>query len=242
MFDKRIVTIHAVSENAFSPSRLVRYIKTMRCLGYSFVSINEVLNSSSKYKEIALTFDDAYKSCIENAIPLLRKFQVPATMFIPTGLLGLPANHQKLMKHECYKNEATMSLEDVDLWLEKGFRIGFHTHEHIDLYESREDEIENDFRKGMEVFYRHGWEANYFAYPKGHLPQDRASFEALLKKYGIKSAFTINHGSVDKDNPYYINRVCLGNKEPFIWSILKSLGIFGDYYYRKRIQRKQQKI
>ncbi len=241
-FHNRIVTIHAVSEETYSPKRLVRYIKTVRMMGYEFVSVNEMMASTNKNGLIALTFDDCYQSTFTNAFPILMKYKVPALLFIPTGLLGYPANHPVLVSHECYENEATMTIDEVNKWINEGFDIGFHTWEHIDLYEASDEHIMDDFKKGVEFMREQGWNTPYFAYPKGFLPKNREMFEELLKLSGFKYAFTINHGDLNVEHPYYINRVCLGNKELFVWGILKTIGFISDWYFRKRKQHVQQVI
>lgn len=37
---------------------------------------------------VAVTFDDAFQSVIDNALPVLRRHRIPATIFVPTGYLG----------------------------------------------------------------------------------------------------------------------------------------------------------
>lgn len=242
MFDKRIVAIHGVNDRTFSVRRLVWYIRIMKCLGYKFISVNEILKKECPRKAVALTVDDAYKSCMVNLIPILEKYHIPALMFVPVGLLGLPANHPNLLKYECYKDEATMCADDVNVWLNKGLDIGFHTMKHIDLYSQTDLEyIQEDFKKGMDIMKKNGWNTDYFAYPKGFLPKDRDHFESLLRQQGIKYAFTINWGTVSTDKPFYVNRVCLGNHEYMFWAILKSLGIL-DYYFKKKRMSKAQVI
>ena len=66
-------------------------------------------------------------------------------------------------------------------------------------------------------------------------------FEKLMSKYGIKYAFTICWGGVHADDCYYINRVCLGNHEPFIWSILKTMGFCDYYFLKKRLTIEQRR-
>ena len=240
---KRIVTIHAVSENAYSTKRLEKYIKTIRGMGFSFVDLQTIVNNTPIERRkslIALTFDDGYLSTLRNAVPILKKYNVPATLFVPTGLMGFEAGDPHLLKHECYKNEATMSMEDVKEWVSEGFGIGFHTHEHIDLYDSSDNQIINDFKEGLDVLRANGWATPFFAYPKGFLPRNRKMFEKILVENGFKFAFTINHGDVNENNPYYINRVCLGNNESFLWSIMKTTGFLGDLYFKKWQQVNQQ--
>lgn len=241
MFEKRIVAIHSISDQNLSQNRLIHYIRTMRFLGYKFVSVDTILSDKHNGKLLALTVDDGYKSCIKNLIPVLEKYKIPALMFLPTQLLGLPENHDELLKNECYRNESIMSVEDVNLWVHKGFDIGFHTGKHIDLYYHEDQEIEKDFREGMDIFRKNGWEIKYFAYPKGFLPKNRNLFEGLLREYNIEFAFTINWGRINSEEPFYVNRVCLGNHEPFLWSILKTIGA-GDAYFRKKRVYKEQQI
>jgi peptidoglycan/xylan/chitin deacetylase (PgdA/CDA1 family) len=37
---------------------------------------------------VAITFDDGYRSVLEEGVPLLERFGLPATMFVPTAFLG----------------------------------------------------------------------------------------------------------------------------------------------------------
>jgi peptidoglycan/xylan/chitin deacetylase (PgdA/CDA1 family) len=41
-------------------------------------------------RSVMVTFDDAYRDFQQNAWPTLRKFGIPATLFVPTGFPGLP--------------------------------------------------------------------------------------------------------------------------------------------------------
>ena len=210
-------------------------------LGYEFVSLSQILSLNCKRKSIALTVDDAYKSCIYNLLPILDQYRVPAIMFIPTGLLGKCANDPELLEHECYVNEETMNVEDIQLWIDKGYDIGFHTHKHLDLYNSEESVIDCDFEKGMNFIKHFNWNVSYFAYPKGFIPKNKNYFEQMLLKNNFQFALTINWGRINIDNPFYINRICLGNHEFFYWSIIKSLGL-ADIYFKIRRMGKEQII
>ena len=124
----------------------------------------------------------------------------------------------------------------MKIWKNNGHEIAFHTNEHIDLYEANEDVIISDFKSGMEKMSILGYKIKYFAYPKGFLPKNRFEFEKLLQEYSIQKAFTITWGKVNSENPYYINRLCLGDKEPLFWSILKTIGIVDWYYLKQKIK------
>ena len=58
----------------------LRYIKT----NYELLRCDENWDNVNK-KSIAITFDDGYVDFFRNAYPLLKKYQIPATVFIATG-------------------------------------------------------------------------------------------------------------------------------------------------------------
>ncbi len=66
----------------------LRFLKKYFCL----VPLEELLAPPSSKKgpkaRCALTFDDAWRDFYLNAFPLLKKYQVPATLFVPTGFIG----------------------------------------------------------------------------------------------------------------------------------------------------------
>ena len=49
--------------------------------------IDELSNNALKPHTLALTFDDGYADFFHNAWPVLKKYNVPATLFVPTGFV-----------------------------------------------------------------------------------------------------------------------------------------------------------
>lgn len=154
----------------------------MRALGYSFVAIEELLNSKKK-KQLALTVDDAYLSVYNELLPYLVKENIPALLFVPTGLLGLPSNHSELINNRCYVNEATMGVKEINNWIASGNQIGFHTCKHLDWSQASLFEIESDFSRGWDKIIENGWSTPYFAYPSvvflRNIKTNRITFKEL---------------------------------------------------------------
>ena len=50
--------------------------------------VEELKNGSLRKNCIGVSFDDGYEDNLLNAVPLLKKFQLPATFFIPSGSVG----------------------------------------------------------------------------------------------------------------------------------------------------------
>ena len=53
-----------------------------------FISQQKVDSESTSPPRCILTFDDGWSDFFTNAFPLLKKHQVPATVFLPTGFIG----------------------------------------------------------------------------------------------------------------------------------------------------------
>jgi peptidoglycan/xylan/chitin deacetylase (PgdA/CDA1 family) len=75
-----------------SPGNFERQIKYLR-RHYQLLSLAEYVkrkNAGTSLKNCAvITFDDGFKDFITLAWPILKKYQAPATVFMPAGFLGL---------------------------------------------------------------------------------------------------------------------------------------------------------
>lgn len=56
-----------------------------------------------------------------------------------------------------YPNESTMTAEEINSWIQKGFQIGFHTNKHIDWSLNSYEIIEQDFMEGMYFLKQNNW-------------------------------------------------------------------------------------
>lgn len=91
----RILYYHRVNDekDRFFPSMpLAVFERQMRHLArrYKVVSLSGLLDhlaSGSPETVLAITFDDGYRDNFENAFPVLRRYRLPATIFLTTGSL-----------------------------------------------------------------------------------------------------------------------------------------------------------
>jgi len=94
-----ILAYHGVVPDDQTPSplhitaaSLATQLDTLTELGSQFIPLGEMLGrlraARSVAKCVSVTFDDAYRG-LELALPVLQRVQAPATVFVPTGSIGV---------------------------------------------------------------------------------------------------------------------------------------------------------
>ena len=98
LYKKLILTYHRIVENKNQVNSEINSISvTIKTFErqiillkkkFNIVSIDEILKIDNKFKNnLAITFDDGYKDNLTNAVPILEKFNVPATIYVTTRFL-----------------------------------------------------------------------------------------------------------------------------------------------------------
>ncbi len=80
-----------------TPANLERQIRFLQNEGYSFLALKDVFEHASTTgslpnRTLVLTFDDGYRSFYTNVFPLLKKYRVPATLFVINQDIGKNGN------------------------------------------------------------------------------------------------------------------------------------------------------
>jgi len=173
-------------------------MKYLKQNGFHVVSIDQLLNFID-YKEqlpeksIVITFDDAWRSIFDIALPILIKYNFPATFFIYTDFIG---------------GGKAMTWKQIETLSRIGFDIQCQTRTHRNLAAPKKNESFKEYFKSieMEIGYpkkllkkKLNIDCKYLAYPYG---ETNNLVIALLKKYGYRAAFTIDR----KSNPFFIDK------------------------------------
>jgi peptidoglycan/xylan/chitin deacetylase (PgdA/CDA1 family) len=147
-----ILCYHAVSESwpsalAVRPARLDAQLRFLRRRGYRPATLGEALARRTQSRTVAITFDDAYRSVIERALPVLSRHGAPATVFAPTAFVGADgrANWSALSRWAGTGFEAEldcMSWDDLRALAAAGWEIGSHSQTHPPLTGLGDAELE----------------------------------------------------------------------------------------------------
>lgn len=178
MTDVLVLCYHAVSRSwpadlAVDPDQLRSQLEAVQARGYRAMTFTEAVTQPVGRRAVAVTFDDAYRSIVEGAFPILEELGIPGTLFVPTDHVGTdrPMSWPGIdgwMAGDHEKELLPMTWEEVEQVSRAGWEIGSHScsHPHLtmvddttlerELVESRQRCEERLQRPCMSLAYPYG--------------------------------------------------------------------------------------
>lgn len=159
---------------------------------------------------LSITFDDGYLDNHDTAAPILESFRLPATFFVTAGYLG---THRVAPWDRGLSPEPRwMAWDHVRSLQRRGFEIGAHTVEHVDLGSVSLDEAWQELAGARAMLEQQLDESvDLFAYPFGGPENIRDEMRPLVREAGFRicaSCFGgVNYRHTD---PMKLNRVPIG--------------------------------
>jgi peptidoglycan/xylan/chitin deacetylase (PgdA/CDA1 family) len=99
---------------------------------------------------MAITFDDALRDFLLNAVPILKKYDLPATMFVPTNYIGGVAEWDSYDK-----TKPIMTWDELTEASKQGFDIASHTLSHPRLINCDSQQLDYELSYSMETIRSH---------------------------------------------------------------------------------------
>ncbi|MGO9115135.1 MAG: polysaccharide deacetylase family protein [Thermoguttaceae bacterium] len=183
-----ILTYHRVSPmiqgfppptHNVTPDRFREHVTGLLNRGFAVWPLRELLRYNAlgrptPPRTIALTFDDGFQSVYTNALPVLREFHVPATVFVTTAYLGGMAPfpfdtwglaHREALPPATYR---PLTIEQCHEMVDSGLiDLGAHTHTHRDM-RGRPDCFREDLQISVDFLRtKFGLTDVMFAFPYG---------------------------------------------------------------------------
>lgn len=191
-----------------SSKKLEEQFKYLAEKGYKthyFKDLADIKKFASK-KNIIITFDDGYVSQKEIAIPLLKKYNLKATFFIPLNYLG---------KTDIWNTDSIdiMTVEQLQSIDSSIVELGYHSFFHKKYHELSTEEIQQDTDLCFKIVSEKTLPFTAaLAYPYGKYPRDisgKKSFISLLQKNGFTYGLRIGNrlNTFPFRNPFEIQRI-----------------------------------
>lgn len=199
-FFPRILMYHNTSNDNLcgmniTPKKIETHIKYLKAKGYTFLKISDLLDFDKKTKHAVLTFDDGFIGNYEYLFSILKRYNVPATIYLAPAI----KNIEILNANQIKEMHASGLVE-----------FGAHTMTHINL-EKAEDRIAQkeilDSKIAVEKLT--GSVCNAFAYPYGRYNHKHVEMvknagfttavttKKILATFDASSAYTLPRLSVD---------------------------------------------
>ncbi len=176
-FERQIAYLHDEGYHAITPDQLTDYLNN---------------GSPLPEKPVLITFDDGYRDNYKNAFPILKKYDMTATIFLVSDFMDRFDNY--------------LTWAQVQEMSEAGICMGVHTLSHFELTGLSDSELNQQLEGGkLAIEWKTLKFAEYIAYPCGSY-NDKVLEH--IRQYGYKGGFTVRYDLVHPgDNPYLLSRV-----------------------------------
>ncbi len=193
-----VLMYHNVSTNekesiglTISVSKLEQQLQYLVDNQYTTYFVSEILDKTTiNKKSLMVTFDDVTENQLLFALPLLKKYGIKATFFIPFSYVG---------KADLWNegSEGIMTIEQLKSLDSEIIELAHHSYYHRKYSTLTSLEIQDDLDKSFEFISANDLKVTpAIAYPYGNYPKKGSAKEAffqILQKNNIQMAFRIGN-------------------------------------------------
>ena len=231
---------HVLPKTSFITSSIEQFEEQMKFLSdndYKTITCDEFYNYKKKKlklpeKSVMITFDDGWKDNFVYAYPILKKYNLKATLFIVTNWIEEaskkkgefePATHGKCKTQiAIYPEKVVLNWNEIEQ-MSDVFEYHSHTHTHRDFY-FKKCGWEEEFHLSKKVLKdRLGINDIHLCWPRGFYDNDLLQ---MAKDYDFKAFYTTRRGMNRADrNTDHIKRIAAKNDAKWM---KKTLSIFSN--------------
>jgi len=189
------------SQRAIGPNKFTPLTFLKKRSGTNLIGAKQ-LNQPEKY--VVLTFDDGFRNFYTDAFPILKEYNFPATVFLPTDFIGTEKNKLRGKEHLTWGQVSELS--------DSGINFGSHTVTHPELSNLSNKDIEYEIKQSKKTIeYKLGKAINTFSYPF-KFPEEKKVFVKNLREILIKHEYrhgvSTRIGTTSKsDDIYFMKRI-----------------------------------
>jgi peptidoglycan/xylan/chitin deacetylase (PgdA/CDA1 family) len=214
--DVLVLCYHAVSDEwpavlAVTPEDLDRQMRYLTERGYHGATFHEAVSGAPLARHtVAVTFDDAYRSVYELAAPILDRYDVPATVFVPSSYAGSEdpmewAGIDRWLGGPHERELLPMSWEQLAELADRGWEIGSHTVTHPRLTSLDDETLASELTDSRLACERSlGRPCLTLAYPYG---DEDERVEAAAEAAGYSAAAALPHPRLHRPSAYRWPRI-----------------------------------
>ncbi len=217
--------------------------RQMQYLGNNFnvVSLESAVKTLFYNKKnsnsVVITFDDGYLDNLENALPILEKYNLPATIYLTTDFCEQTARHPRYIAQD---KRLHLDWDEVQEMNEvNNVTFGSHTLSHPYLSRIDRNSSDKEIRKSKDIIEsKLNASVKHFCYPSGDYGDREID---SVKKSGYETAVTVSPGkNRTAVSPFEINRTEVTQKDTAKDLFLKLNGSFDLMHQVLHWKRKKE--
>lgn len=208
----RYQSISKASSRAFrravvDPEQFAQHMRHIRRSGYHALTVSALAERvkagrTLRPRTVAITFDGAFADFHSDALPVLERHELTATLYVPTAYIGASA---LWLRRQSEDQRPLLTAEQLLDAARRGIEIGSQGHEHVALDVLNESAVTTDLARSRVVLDSLGLSPRSLAFPYGHTTR---GVRALAVEAGFSSACGLQHAmSSPRDDPYGLARV-----------------------------------
>ena len=169
-------------------------------------ALSSPVADSDRKPKVIVTFDDGFAGFMSEALPTLVRFEMKATLFIPSAFVGGRAAWLSSIGED---QRRIIDWEDARAATAKGIEVGAHGHHHRELDVVGREHIEWELETSRNIIADAlGEEVSSLAYPFGY--HNRAVRDTA-ERVGYRVACAVGYGMhTSVDDPMQVRRFLIG--------------------------------
>jgi peptidoglycan/xylan/chitin deacetylase (PgdA/CDA1 family) len=181
-------SVHPTHETSTRPEDFLQQMEYLKA-HFNVISLSDFYRMRTAGRDLPahiamVTFDDGYRDNYDHAFPVLRRLDLPATIFLTTGFV----NGEIDITQECksYGGLDHLKWTQIKEMSNHGVYFGAHTHRHPILTKLPLDKADAEILRSKQVFEEKlGGPVRHFAYPLGQPGTFNTAIMNILKKHGF---------------------------------------------------------
>jgi peptidoglycan/xylan/chitin deacetylase (PgdA/CDA1 family) len=232
-----LLMYHSISQDAgprfrkftLSPELFDAHLKFLFENHYTPLTVAQLVGMIQQGQEslperpVVITFDDGFRDFHEAALPALRKYSFPATLFIVSGFIDGCSTWLRPEGEENRKMLAWSQILEID---QAGIECGPHSHTHADLDIVPLETAKKEITLSKEILEQKlGHEVTTFCYPYGHYD---SRVRELVKQAGFHAACAVRNAmSHIHDHRFSLARITISDRTtvPQLAALLSGKGL-----------------
>jgi peptidoglycan/xylan/chitin deacetylase (PgdA/CDA1 family) len=167
--------------NDVTPQRFRRQLELALRAGYRFVPASQIARTGGARNELAVTFDDGFKSVATSAAPILSELGIPWSLFVVSGWSDHAAE---------WNREQVLGWRDIEKLAGAGAEIGSHSVNHPNFSGLAPAQVLDELGESRRVIHAQlGIDPQTFAVPYGQSGNWPSIAAAAAREVGYSTVY-----------------------------------------------------